>query len=92
MPCCAVLLQAVNTATVTPTDGGTPVSDSATVNLAVTGCTAASATSALSGASAITVTGVTTVVVNSYTWYVTVNWVGLTWYAAAHHVRPGCGG
>ena len=64
-----MLPQAVNTVTVTPTDGGTAVSDSATVNIQVTGCTSTTAlTAGTSGSSVLTVSGIKTVVVNTYSW------------------------
>lgn len=78
-----VSLQAVNTVTVTPVDGGTPVSDTTTATVTVTGCTGTDTSSAagtssvitsaagapsLSGASAVTVSGLQTVIVNTYTW------------------------
>lgn len=88
MLCCAVThcaSQATNTATVTPTDGGAPVADTATVTLQVTGCTGAVGTAtatALTGASALTVSNLKTVVVNTYTWWV----LGLGWCQQALRV------
>jgi len=58
-------MQAVNTVTVTPTDGGTPVSDSSTVILQVTGCTGGT-----TGSAGVTVAGLKTTVINTYNWCV----------------------
>lgn len=66
MLCCAAP-QVANTATVTPTDG-TPVSDSATATITISGCQGANPTNTLSSASAVTVSNIKTVVVSTYTW------------------------